>query len=334
MYRTLANYNIQKAMCQKSTQLTMVLIVLIMGTLFSSCDAVFEDDLAKECIEQNDPPNGAVLGNSNVSFSWDEVDEALSYEFKIADPSFSDPNRIIALDSTLSASGLTHQLYLGDFEWSVQAFNSSSETGIAISSFSVNGEGDITNQSVSIVSPESGVVQAEASVEFEWEEMNGAQDYTIRIYSYENETQGELIEIVSSNETEENVSLSEGVYYWTIQASNGGSQLSQLSSAIFTVDLTAPSFPELSSPNDETFSGSEDILFSWVSGEDLLTSTVDSIFVYSESPDELVFSEEVTSVYTMTAGILAAGNYEWNVTTFDEAGNYASSNSLIFEVNE
>ncbi len=139
---------------------------------------------------------------------------------------------------------------------------------------------------------------------------------------------------ITTENTLYTTNLTDGNYQITIRASDGENQFSQTTSIIFTIDQTAPSAPELIAPNNAILNDGDPISFSWTSGIDALSSTLDSIFVYSVTPDQLVYSGETSTPFELPAEELSVGNYDWQIVTFDKAGNYAASSFFQFEVSE
>jgi len=301
---------------------------------FISCDSVFEDDLALTAVEINSPPDNAELESATVLFNWDSVPEALTYNIEIISPAFDTENPDYFWDSTLTEFSFSSQLEIGAYEWRVKALNSSSETCFSESNFSIISNDDISAISPEITYPEEGSFINEETLVVSWEEMEEANEYLVKIYLVvlgvvsEEPTWSQITSLNSVSGT-----LDEGSYLLNVQGTFEG-QNSLISEANFTVDRTSPTQPELLFPLNETINGGENITFTWTSGTDQLSSTFDSLFIYTVSPSVLVFSEAGENSYILSADELNPGNYDWSVITYDLAGNINESEVSIFSISE
>lgn len=317
----------------KIKEVSLLIAVIVLLAVISSCSRVFEDDLEEEVIQFISPLNGQILSTGEITISWEEVNDAISYEVRIVSPDFNVDSPTIIFDGTVAEPSTTHELEDGDYAISVYAINSSSETEASFIEFTVFESGLFSGQQVEVTSPSEGEFFDSEEVLIEWDEIDEAVDYTLRVYENDNGSEGDEVFSEVSTELEFEYTFTEGEYFLTIIAYDG-TDLTVDNTIAFGVDLTAPTLPVLNSPNTQIFLSSEEITFVWSSGEDTLSETTDSIFIYSQTTDELVFSELVNSPYDLPSETLTSDNYEWGIVTTDEAGNWAESDYNLVVVNE
>lgn len=114
-------------------------IVMFLGILicFMSCTDIIEvEDISGEKVMLLAPTNEAVLNITDLTFTWQEVEEAESYRIQIAIPSFAEALQIVK-DSTLITTNFTTILVANSYEWRVRAENSAYETTYTTQTFTV-----------------------------------------------------------------------------------------------------------------------------------------------------------------------------------------------------
>lgn len=301
---------------------------------YASCDAVFEDDLSGVVVDLAIPADGAQLGNSIVQFHWDSIKEALEYDFQLVTPSFSDSTAYFITDTTLSEFGLTRVLGIGEYEWRVKAINNSSESCFATSAFSVTELSNISGLTPVITAPEEGEFLNDEFIGFSWDTLPNASEYLLHVYDYTGQVKGDEVWSDIASEPMASEALDEGRFLFEIQGNNSGIQLSQIASSSFIVDRTSPSEPQVGNPNNQNFLLSDVIQFDWTSGADVASVVHDSIFIYTISPSQLVFSDSAESEFELPASDLGNGSYDWSIKTYDEAGNCSESIVQLFSIGE
>ncbi len=112
-----------------------LLIVLIALTF--SCDDIIEvDDISAKSVILLAPTNQAVLNITDLTFSWQVVEEAESYHIQIATPSFENALQIVK-DSVDVSNSFTTTLEANDYEWRVRAENSGYQTNYTTQTFTI-----------------------------------------------------------------------------------------------------------------------------------------------------------------------------------------------------
>lgn len=117
-----------------------MLLLLLLGV---SCD-ILEEDLSGSTARVIAPTDGAELLPGEVTFRWEAVEGASGYTLRVVMPSFAEAGRIVA-DTLLRADtlgaarsyGCRMRLDVGDYEWSVEAFNGAYATQPCVMRLSV-----------------------------------------------------------------------------------------------------------------------------------------------------------------------------------------------------
>ncbi|PWH83986.1 hypothetical protein DIS18_05410 [Algibacter marinivivus] len=111
------------------------LIVLLFFVI--SCDDIIEvEDISDKTITILAPTDTSVLTLTDVTFSWNTVEDAEQYKLQIAVPNFESATQIV-LDTIITNSNFTKTLEFGDYEWRIRAENAGFQTKYTTQSFIV-----------------------------------------------------------------------------------------------------------------------------------------------------------------------------------------------------
>lgn len=112
-------------------------LLILMTLLLFSCDDITEiEDISNRTVNILAPTNDAVLNITDVTFSWNNVEDAENYRLQIATPSFENAAQIVA-DTLVTATHFTKTLTIGNYEWRVRGENSGYQTSYSTQSFSI-----------------------------------------------------------------------------------------------------------------------------------------------------------------------------------------------------
>lgn len=112
--------------------LAALLLIMVVG-----CDAIFEKDLLDQRVEVISPVDGVTVDSGRVAFLWRAVDGARGYRLIVVSPSFGIAGRV-AVDTLLdSLTRCEVVLVEGDYQWSIEAFNSAYTTTSRISNLKI-----------------------------------------------------------------------------------------------------------------------------------------------------------------------------------------------------
>ncbi|PRP65876.1 hypothetical protein [Nonlabens agnitus] len=110
---------------------------LLVFFVFASCDDIIEvEDIEDERVEILAPSENAVLMEGSITFSWDELEGADSYNLQIAEPNFNSARQVV-LDTTLTTTSFSQELMVGAYEWRIRAENFGYITNYTTTSFEV-----------------------------------------------------------------------------------------------------------------------------------------------------------------------------------------------------
>lgn len=112
--------------------------LLILAILFLfSCDDITEiEDISNRSVSVLAPTDAVVLNITEVTFSWNAVEDAENYRVQIATPNFEDATQIVA-DTLVITTNFTKTLAIGNYEWRVRGENSGYQTSYSTQSFSI-----------------------------------------------------------------------------------------------------------------------------------------------------------------------------------------------------
>lgn len=303
-----------------------LLFYIVLLTLSSCEDILFEKNISDKEMVLIAPVNKAQFISSTVSFSWGSVENASKYNLQIAKPNFANPMQIV-LDTLVTATTYTKQLTVGEYEWRIKAVNSAYETPYKNRFLTIVSNSDFQNNSVVLLTPTNNLITKIASQNLSWQAVLGATSYQVQVY----DTGNTIVNDQTLTTTNSNYAFPQGSYQWRVRASNGTDQTLYSSRSIL-VDTTVPNTPVLSSPINASTQTAGQISFQWdrtpISG----SVEKDSIYIYTNSTlTNLQSKKESGSPFATT---LAIGTYYWYVKSFDQAGNGSIQSSVFnFTVN-
>ncbi|WP_418639274.1 hypothetical protein [Winogradskyella sp.] len=104
------------------------IIILVLFINFYNCEDLIEvEDISNESVTILAPVDNSALDTTTVSFSWDSLEYAESYQLQIAKPNFDYAQEII-LDTIIRATNFTKTLLSNSYQWRVRAKNFGYET--------------------------------------------------------------------------------------------------------------------------------------------------------------------------------------------------------------
>jgi hypothetical protein len=278
------------------------------------------------------PANNSYTANQSVRFNWtivepgDEWQLMLSYYEDFSSYSLHDtPNDYLDFPS-LSEETIYWKVRGKD---ALDNYGPWSETGI----FTI----DITSPTVpNPISPSNESISGEALITFEWEPLvdtiawyrihvSRFADFSVIYYS-------PYVEYSDNNFTSSGL-FSEGTFYWRIRAVDMAWNVGNWSETwMFTLDLTGPSSPYLSSPDDGEILNDNTPAFVWIAVSD----AVEYWLMIDNYADWMYPEVNITTVDTFFTFLspLPDDQYSWRVKAKDEYGNWGDWSLVrIFTIN-
>lgn len=199
-------------------------ICILFGSV--SCDDIIEVvDITNETVSVLAPKNGTVLNDEGVTFTWEPINEAISYKIQIAVPNFENATQIVT-DSLVTNTFFNQILSSGNYEWRVRAENSDYATTYTSTKFSVMAPDpvDISNSTVVITTPEDNTTFSTTdTISFSWETLEGANEYELQIVTPDFDSPVETISDETISITNFSVSnLNQNTYEFRVKATNSG----------------------------------------------------------------------------------------------------------------
>ncbi len=200
---------------------------IVLGMLVMLClaceDIISVPDISEDQIFLLAPAEGAILEDSMITFSWEELGDVDQYQLQVATPGFEMANQIvldtILGDSIQSFRNFTTTLENNVYEWRVRAFNSNFATDYTTSDFIVNDpQGvDLSDQQLVLLTPEDNLETTETAITLSWEILEQATAYRIVITDLADSS---VFLEESLDMTERIVTFMPGSYTWAVRAEN------------------------------------------------------------------------------------------------------------------
>ncbi len=191
---------------------------------FIACDDIIEVvDISNKTVTILAPTNDAVLKTNEITFTWEVLEEAETYQIQIAAPNFVNATQIL-VDSTLAKTSFTKTLDSGYYQWRIRAGNSDYQTAYTVISFNLDTAvvPDISNTPVVLSSPADNATFSDSeTINFSWETIDGATEYVLQIATPNFESPTKTVEDKTLTETTFSVSsLEKENYQWRVKAKN------------------------------------------------------------------------------------------------------------------
>lgn len=119
----------------KNKSIFFILAIMIM--FLAECEDLEEVDFSKFHVRLTAPSNNLITDVTTLTFWWDSIANAQSYNLQIVSKSFTQLEKVI-LDTTLKKTKVIKTLDIGNYQWRVSARNLSSIAYSDTFSFSVD----------------------------------------------------------------------------------------------------------------------------------------------------------------------------------------------------
>ena len=293
--------------------LTLIFVLVFLW----SCEAIFLEDISNKTVVLIAPDDGSEIDAATVSFNWQALDDATTYQIQVARPNFEIASQIV-LDSTISSVQITKDISPGEFQWRVKALNSEYETAYTTSSFSVI-DPNFETTTVNLLTPIDNSISNTALQTLVWQTLENATEYRLQIWNPDED--GTKIKDVTVTTTNYEHNFTDGSYTWKVRGETA-TKNTVFSSRKITIDTTAPNVPTLDVPTDETtIDAGSTIDFKWTRSDIAGTEEIDSLYIYSDIDLEILTFKDKSTTKELSKDDLAAGDYYWVVKAFDAAGN-------------
>lgn len=179
-------------------------------------------------------------------------------------------------------------------------------------------EEDISDKTVTAISPYNNQLIQSNVVTFQWSEVSGADKYRVQVFS---DSQVIMIDTLIEEAASATLPLSPGIYQWRVRAENFAYQSSYSLTTSFEVqesdDLTTQQVI-LSSPSNNSYTNNQSVTVAWnaLSAADYYEIQVVDI---THSNTIVLQQSNITATnYNLTNTVLSQdGNYEWKVKAYN-----------------
>jgi hypothetical protein len=303
----------------------IIAAAVLVLSLCRGCSDIFEDNIEKDKVVLIAPTDNVVSKISTQKFLWQKVEGATRYNFQIVSVRFDSIVDFI-LDADTSATTITVNLYPGQFQWRVKAYNSGYETPYTTFSLRIDSSIDLSRNTVNYTNPLNGKFLKDTFINFAWDKMYNAEYFVFQIRK--DNKSGSVIETDTIADNSLNVGLAEGTYYWMVNAFNATSSTNNTTSWSLVVDKTPPASPALSQPSDSVLLTSDTVTFSWTRADKSASINCDSLYIFKTNSiytNGALYAQLASANQTYDAVVTDNGFYTWYVKTADKAGNISEA---------
>ncbi|KAA1247602.1 hypothetical protein [Aquimarina sp. RZ0] len=304
------------------------LYISILFLIFFSCEEILlEEDLTNMVVTIIAPSDGTRVENTSPTFSWNEIDQAITYRLQIARPNFENASQVVE-DTTVTTTSFRTTLVRNAYEWRVRAQNTSSETAYTKAGFSIVESEDFPAREVILSSPANSMILNRTSITLQWQSVTDATAYRIQLL----DTNDQVLQEETATGISIQLTFPEGTTTWRIRAENN-TQSTLYSSRTLTVDSMNPKKPVATAPANQGSFTNTMVSFSWTREAVEGTTEFDSIYIYqNEQLTQLVTKDQVTSPAEIT--LETENTYYWFLKAFDEADNQSEASDVFsFTIN-
>jgi len=305
----------------------IILFYVLLGMMSLGCSAFLEKSISNSHVVLDAPGDNVVIGSYNITFHWEPVPNALTYELQVVSPSF-DSTQYFLVDSTIKSNQYVMTLKPGMFSWRVRALNGSSNTNYTKFSFKID-TASFANQVILLSSPVSGTYTNISTIALSWQGLYGATKYEIQIDTSNFSLPAQAAVFLSGTNSISFIPVREGVYFWKVRGvqAEGNSHFSGVQS--FTYDKTPPASPKLITPATPTKVTMPDTL-TWSKVSDAFRYKIylykgDSTTSYSSSFPAISFVNN----FIFNSGIRGEKIY-WTISAIDKAGNESNKSAMNY----
>lgn len=315
---------------------------LLLLFLIVSCTKDFVvKDIKKSQVSVIAPANNLKTSQNAITFWWDALDGADSYNLQLVTPSFASVQQLVA-DTNVTGTKFTVTLQPGNYQWRIKGVNNGGSSQYTIYSLTIDTTSNLSSQLIIPINPVSNYLTGSKSISFSWNANPSATNYEVVIQQISGTATVTLKDTTTANTGFTTSFATEGAYQWKIRAYNTSSISQYDTPTTFTIDLTAPGNPSLLSPSHGSIV-KDTIYLKWTRASSTSTVTgtrYDSVYVYNDSTlSSLATSAQVYDTKYKIANFSPSLSpvstyYWWRVKSVDSVGNRSGfSNSFKFRLN-
>ncbi|RQO80221.1 hypothetical protein DBR40_00970 [Pedobacter sp. KBW01] len=297
-------------------------INILMGAillLLAGCSEFIEPSIENRKIEVLAPANKLETNSYQQTFWWNPMADALFYRLQVVSPKFDSVSKLV-LDTLITKEKFVYTMDPGKYEWRVRGENGSSVSDYTKRSLVIF-PSSLTEQSVQLTVPSSGLYFSKPEIRYEWLKLFGATVYRLQVDNNNFlDEKNMTLNITTSNLGFLQTLSQEGTYQFRVRAENATENSKWSTVRTFSYDATGPEKVSLSSPINKQLV-SRPVRLVWNRMADAERYEVS---VY-KSDEQTPYSKSYPQIVTSTEHVFDAGEIgetiAWRVRAFDKAGN-------------
>ncbi|MEP0262327.1 hypothetical protein [Dokdonia sp.] len=313
----------------------LIALFFVIAGIYGCEDIVSVPDISEDIITVLAPTDGAILENTDVTFTWEEIEFSDQYQIQVAQPTFENANQVvldtILGDSLQSFRSFTKTLPSEMYQWRVRGLNSNFQTDYTTQSFTLVDTiamvGDISSEVVTTIAPSDGVTISSGAIGFSWEAVADATSYQIQIAFPNFENPVQIVNDTITSELSYMTMLDSNSYEWRIKAINEVSETVYATQTLFVEDDVSPLSDQtvtLLSPEDNFETTDTMIPLSWEMIEQATLYRV----VITDLSDDSIFLEQTVTTTDITIDFVT-GMYSWAVRAENDSQNTPFTQRMI-----
>jgi len=302
-------------------------LILCLALALPACKAIIEPSISDRKIIPLAPGDMTSSKSYALTFWWEPVEDALSYNLQVVSPSFGNISALVT-DTVIRSNKFILNLKPGDYEWRVKAQNGSSQTAFSRPrSFTIL-LSSIKGQSVQLKAPSNNFITNQTNVGLEWSSLYGATKYTLQIdtNSFSNESKLVYNQAIPGQQLTFTFPKDQ-IYQWRVRAENDTAKADWSTINTMLRDRTPPGQVTVAAPaNNQQFS--LPVLMQWgavatAAKYKLYAFKSDSSTVYNNTFPLLMNGTS----YNFSTGVLGE-RVVWKVSAVDAAGNEGPASAM------
>ena len=314
-----------------------IIILSCIGLTIACTIDFIQKDIRKSLVNIVSPADNLNTPSNSVTFWWDELDGAETYNLQIVKPSFDSIVQVI-IDTTIIPNKFTRTLLPGRYQWRIKAINGGGSTAFVTRNLFIDTTSNLNFLSVLLVAPGSNSVTTDNTITFSWNALVAATYYRVTI------TNGSGLVATSNNipstsytYTFSTAAGTEEKIKWQVKAYNTYNNTVNDEIRSFRVDHKVPSAPTLSIPGN-SLTVKDTTSFRWHYNGVYSDIFVDSVYVSTDSlfttfnqitvpRTGTVNSLSILPYVSVPSGTTASSYYWWKVKSVDSVLNVSPASS-------
>lgn len=298
----------------------LVRLIFFFLTLFLyGCSEFIEPSIENRKIAVLAPANRLETSSYQQTFWWNPMADALFYRLQVVSPRFDSVSKVV-LDTLIKTEKFVYTMDPGRYEWRVRGENGSSASDYSSRSLNIF-PSSLTEQSVQLTVPSSGLYVSKPEIRFEWLKLFGATLYRLQVDNNNFlDEKNMTLNITTDNLGFLQTLTQEGTYQFRVRAESATENSKWSTARTIIYDAAGPERVILSTPlNKQTVSRPVRLTWNKVADAERY-----EISMY-QSDEQTPYNKSYPQTVVSTEHVFDAGSVgetiAWRIRAFDKAGN-------------